>query len=120
MQGCPLSPFLACSVLHPVLCELNAHLMNCAAACKALGDYGDDGNGPEPAMGSYLDDTGAMVPYADVGFAFVTFQELGAPHGLLLNLDKTKILTTLDPEIPADDPNLLQALDLIKPENHLT
>jgi len=71
-------------------------------------------------MGLYLDDTGAMVPYIDVGCAIHTFQELGARHGLLLNLAKTKILMTLDQEIPADDPALLQALELIKPANHLT
>jgi len=85
-----------------------------------LGDCGDDGNGSEPAISLYLDGTGAMVPYVDVGFAIRTFQELGAPHGLLLNLDKTKIHMTLDPEIPADDPALLQALELIKPATRLT
>jgi len=41
-------------------------------------------------MGSYLDDTGAMIPCVDIEFAIHTFQELGAPHGLILNLDKTK------------------------------
>jgi len=94
--------------------------MHRAAAYKALGDNGDDDNGSEPAMGSYLDDTGTMIPYVDVGFAICNFQELGAPHDLHLNLDKTKILTTLDPEVPADDPDLLQALELIKPANWLT
>jgi len=35
-------------------------------------------------------------------------------------VDKTKILTTLPSEVPADDPDLLQALELIKPANCLT
>jgi len=37
--------------LHPVLQVLNNRLMHRAAACKALGNCGDDGNGSEPAMG---------------------------------------------------------------------
>jgi len=92
-QGCPLSPFLACSALHPVLCELNARLMRHAAAQKALGNCGDDGNRSEPAMGLHLDSTGAVAPCTGLGFAARMLQELGAPHGLLVSLGKKKILS---------------------------
>jgi len=119
-QGCPLSPFLACKVLHPILHALYTKLMHGAAALLASGDLGDDGKGSEMVMGSYLDDTGAMIPYIDIEFAICTFQELGAPHGLILNLDKTKILTTLDPEVLAVDPDLLPALELLTPTNCLS
>jgi len=61
-----------------------------------------------------------LFPYVNAGFAIHNFQELGAPHGLHLNLDKTKKLTTLDPEVPAADPDLLQVLELIKQANCLT
>jgi len=60
----------------------------------------------------------AMIPNVDVQFAIRTFQELGAPHGLILNLYKTKILMTLDPAVPAEDPDFLATrpwLDLLEP-----
>jgi len=113
-QGCSLSPYFSCQVLHPVLAELHDRLQ------QRNGDMGDDGNGSSPAMGSYLDDTGAALPYVDCKFAILTFQELGAPHGLLLSLDKTKILTTLNPEVSVDHPDLSKALKLLKLANCLT
>jgi len=51
-QGCPLSPFLACKVLHLVLWTLSTKLMQCTAACVASGwletHLANDGHGSEP------------------------------------------------------------------------
>jgi len=119
-QGCPLSPYFACKVLHPVMKELNKRLDARAALRLANGDPGDDGFGSRSANGAYLDDAGTLCPYVDCDFAITTFKELGLPHGLRLNFDKTKALITLDPEILPDNDSLTTALQRLKPTKRLT
>jgi len=36
-----------------------------AVACLKAGDAGNDGKGSCPAMGSFLDNTGVLLPYVD-------------------------------------------------------
>jgi len=48
------------------------------------------------------------------------FQSLSAPHSLALNLDKTKALITLDPNVVPSNPALTSTLALLKPSNCLT
>jgi hypothetical protein len=57
-------------------------------------------------MGAYIDDAAALVPPKDSNFAFKRFDELGKPCGVHLNLDKSIILSTLDPAKPMSHPAL--------------
>jgi hypothetical protein len=70
-------------------------------------------------MGAYIDDAAALVPLEDSNFAFEQFDKLGKPWGIHLNLDKSIILSTLDPTKPMSHPALDQALSKLKPSNHL-
>jgi hypothetical protein len=49
---------------------------------------------------SYHDDTSIVLPYQDIDWFLDTFQHLGNPLGIRLNLTKTQILTTLTPNDP--------------------
>jgi hypothetical protein len=70
-------------------------------------------------MGAYIDNAAALVPPKDSNFAFERFDELGKPRGVHLNLDKSIILSTLDPMKAMLHPALDQALSKLKPSNHL-
>ena len=119
-QGCPLSPFFACRVLHILLKDLHSRLTQRAANRLCQDDPGDDGFGSRPALGAYIDDSNGVLPFADLPFTLDLIEELGPQHGLYLNYDKTKILFSCDPTITNDDPHLLNALQRLKPDNRLT
>jgi len=120
-QGCPLSVLFACKVLHPVLVALKAELDQRAQERLSHGDAGDNQHGSKMAIGAYLDDTTLVIPLCDISFALEHFATHGRPRGLILNMDKTKLLTTLDPQILPDDNTQLQpALTLLRSANCLT
>jgi hypothetical protein len=115
-QGCPLSPLLACLVLHEILTDLNRSLASRAAARS-------DPLLPTTNL-SYIDDTGACLRYEDLPFYISEFDRLGIPHGIRLSLTKTKLLTSVtgtSPTLSAHNaPFLHQALDILGPSSELT
>jgi hypothetical protein len=66
-----------------------------------------------PKTLSYHDDTSIVIPYQDIQWFLHTFQNLGNPFRIRLNLTKTQILTSLTdlpPELTATDQTCLNAL----------
>ena len=62
---------------------------------KSTQTYGyDDGIGGAPILMVYVDDTNALVPLEDVKDFLRLFNKYGNPLGAILNLSKTKILTS--------------------------
>jgi hypothetical protein len=91
-QGCPLSGAFADIVLTLVLQPINTALRQRIHA--------RDPTEIPPATLSYHDDTSIVLPYQDIDWFLDTFQQLGNPLGIRLNLTKTQILTTLTPNNP--------------------
>ena len=118
-QGDALSSFLSCLTLHAVLSQLHKDLTIRAEQRIPIGRRTRSRPPTEPPMGAYIDDAAALVPPKDSNFAFERFDELGKPRGIHLNLDKSIILSTLDPTKPMSHPALDQALSKLKPSNHL-
>jgi hypothetical protein len=66
-QGCPLSPFFACLVLHILLTDRNESLRLRTLTCHANHTFpGDNGMGSLAQTKSYLDDTNILLPYQDL------------------------------------------------------
>ena len=124
-QGCPLSPVFACLVLSLLLKPLNAELRKRANSRPSSGCPSDDNKGSMACSSSYLDDTQAVLAYADLPWFLQKFQTLGAPLAIRLNLHKTKILTSLTDESPSthlspdDASHLNHALSILDPEGEL-
>lgn len=93
-QGCPLSKAFADVVLTLVLQPLNLQLRERI--------HRRNPNTTPPSTLSYHDDTSIVIPYPDITWFLNTFQTLGMPLGIHLNLSKTQLLTSLTP----DNPNL--------------
>lgn len=91
-QGCPLSGAFADIVLTLVLQPINEQMEQRILA--------RDPTAHPPRTLSYHDDTSAIVPYPDIKWFLDTFQQLGNPLGISLNLHKTQILTTLSDQHP--------------------
>jgi hypothetical protein len=106
-QGCPLSGAFADIVLTLVLQPLNAQLQE-RTRNRNPSDI-------PPSTLSYHDDTSIVIPYPDINWFLSTFQQLGAPLGIHLNLSKTQLLTSLTPNTPqlsdTDQQHLIQALE---------
>jgi hypothetical protein len=115
-QGCPLSPLLACLVLHKIFSKLNRSLASRATA--RLDPL------PPTTNLSYIDDTGTALRYINLPFYITEFNRLGHPHGIHLSLTKTKLLTSIigtSPTLAAHDaPFLHQALQTLGPSSKLT
>jgi hypothetical protein len=92
-QGDPLSPALACLVIHQILQPLNETLRNRAQQRRLNHQLGDDGCGSKSATHAYFDDAFAFLPYEDLPIFIQTIQTLGPPLGIHLNKTKTQILT---------------------------
>jgi hypothetical protein len=106
-QGCPLSPFLASLVLNVLLTDLNAKLRNRSKARLEDQSYpGDDNLGSLAQTKSYIDDTNLLLPFRDISWFLASFTELGAPLGIHLNYNKTKILTSLTSTSPIFNHNI--------------
>ena len=73
----------------------------------------------EPPAGSCAGSAVALAPPEDSNHAFERFDELGAPRGVHLNLNKSATLSTLGPAKPTTRPALNQVLSKLKPSNHL-
>jgi hypothetical protein len=104
-QGCPLSGAFADIVLTLVLKPINEQL--------ATRIIERDPTAIPPKTLSYHDDTSIVIPYQDIQWFLHTFQSLGNPLGIRLNLTKTQILTSLTdlpPELTATDQTCLNAL----------
>ena len=108
-QGCPLSPVFAALVLHLVLTCINQ-------------DIADRTNARHLCCSdslSYHDDTNQFLRYLDLCYYMLQFNELGKPHGIQLNYEKTFILTSTTGHSPinllnpADQQALQSALDLL-------
>jgi hypothetical protein len=69
---------------------------------------------PPPVTLSYHDDTSIVVPYEDIPWFLTTFQTLGNPLGIHLNLTKTQILMSLTDESPLEHLSLTQQQSLIQ------
>jgi hypothetical protein len=68
---------------------VNATLQTRAQTRRASHHTGDDGLGSKSASHAYFDDTFTFLPYEDLPTYISTFQELGAPLGIILNKQKT-------------------------------
>jgi hypothetical protein len=83
-QGCPLSSFFSCLLLHKLLSSLATALLNRAQ------------HHASPDQLSYtmafVDDTHAVSALSDVAFIFRYLSEHGPPMGLILNPTKCSIL----------------------------
>jgi hypothetical protein len=97
-QGCPLSGAFADIVLTLVLRPINK-------ALQQRIHTRDPTEIPLAATLSYHDDTSIVLPYQDIDWFLYTFQHLGNPLGIRLNLAKTQILTTLTTNDPQLTPN---------------
>ena len=93
-QGCPLSPIFAAIVLNHILKKVHTDLMVKSVARAARGNGYDDGIGGAPILMVYVDDTNALVPLEDVEDFLRLFNKYVNPLGAILNLSKTKILTS--------------------------
>ena len=93
-QGCPLSPIFAAIVLNHILKKVHTDLMMKAVSRAANGNTHDDGIGGAPILMVYVDDTNALVPLEDVEDFLLLFNKYGNQLGAILNLTKTKILTS--------------------------
>jgi hypothetical protein len=91
-QGCPLSGAFADIVLALVLRPINLQLQH---RIKQRNN-----NEPPPVTLSYHDDTSIVLPYDDIPWFLSTFQALGNPLGIRLNLTKSQLLTSLTDESP--------------------
>jgi hypothetical protein len=113
-QGCPLSGAFADIVLATVLQPLNQQLQ-----ARVRQRHKSQ---PPPVTLSYHDDTSIVLPYEDIPWFITTFQTLGNPVGIRLNLIKTQILTSLSDESPmkhlnsAQQEALSQALSMLGPK----
>lgn len=91
-QGCPLSGAFADIVLTLVLEPINQQLQTRIQQRSP--------HEIPPTTLSYHDDTNIVIPYPDISWFLNTFQTLGTPIGIQLNLSKTQILTSLSPQPP--------------------
>lgn len=125
-QGCPLSPVFASLVLavafKPIIKQLKIRAAKRAKTALPHTSKGDDGRGSASLPLSYFDDTTATPPYIDIPFLLKKIQTLGPPHGITLNLGKTKILTATNgilplPRLPTEAAQALQeAFDFLNPK----
>jgi hypothetical protein len=96
-QGGPLSPALACLVIHRFLKPINQQLAQRAASCRSNQFLGDDGCGSKSAFQAYFNDANFFLPYQDLPFVLTAIATHGPSKGIFINRTKTKILT-----LPAD------------------
>jgi hypothetical protein len=83
-QGCPLSSFFSCLLLHKLLASLSIALLDRA-------QHHDSPDQPSYTM-AFVDDTHAVSALSDVAFIFRYLRDHGPPMGLLLNPTKCSIL----------------------------
>ena len=93
-QGCPLSAIFAAFVLDRVLQPLDKLLQERAKARLENGDLGDDSMGSITNISAWVDDVYGAIPLVDLKFTCSTIRELAAPLLLILNVHKTRILTS--------------------------
>ena len=93
-QGCPMAPTLSCLSMLKLLRPLQAFLTSRAEARKLKGNTGDDGNGTQAAILAYFDDMTSFLAPEDVLPTLQFIQQHGAPLGIHINWNKTKLLTT--------------------------
>jgi len=94
-QGCPLSSLFVALVLLRFLRLLNALMQQQAKNRLVNYGLGDDNYGSITHMSGYLDDSPltTLISLCDLLFFCQSFNEIGAPLGCFLNLDKTRTLT---------------------------
>jgi hypothetical protein len=125
-QGCPLSPLFASLVLTEVLRPLQQELALRATTRFRQGFQGDDLQGSCAATSAYFDDSNSAVAFEDSYFYLTHFMALGKPHGILVSLDKSLILTSTMgssplPFLPDHQASpLCQALALLSPNAECT
>ena len=95
-QGFPLSAIFAALVVDRVLRPLDRLLRECAKARLENGDLGDNGMSSITNPFSWVDNVCNAIPLVDLKFTCTTFRELAAPLLLILNVHKTRILTSTD------------------------
>jgi len=93
-QGCPLSPIFAAIVLNHILRKVHRDLTLKSIKRASDGNLHDDGIGGAPIILAYVDDTNILIPLEDVEDFLSLFNKYGNPLGAILNLSKTKILTS--------------------------
>ena len=95
-QGCPLGPIFAALCLFKLLNTLLSDLKARAQARLQGNSPGDDDSGSIPITASYIDDTFAFLSPLDLPYFLHKFSQLGKSLGIVLNLSKTKIITSID------------------------
>jgi hypothetical protein len=96
-QGCPLSGAFADIVLTNVLQPINQQL-HTRVTTRTPHEI-------PPTTLSYHDNTSIVIPYQDITWFLDTFQQLGNPLGIQLNLSKTQLLTSTTSHPPNLHPN---------------
>ena len=111
-QGCPVAPTMSVFELCLLVTTLHRILQALAEVRRLKGHLGDDGQGTEGTIMSYMDDTFVLLAPEDVQPFLAAFQASGAPLGIELNFTKTRLLTTTTGH-PSQDPKVHQALHYI-------
>ena len=122
-QGCPLSPLFSCLVLLALTNKLNKEQAKRAQLRKVSHDPHDDTMGGIGHTASIMDDTSVCLPHCDLLWFLQRFEELGKPLGIILNKNKTTILTSTTGTSPSHNlkpeqqQNLQKALEFLSPDN---
>jgi hypothetical protein len=93
-QGCPVSPVFAAIVLNDILSTIQQELNLRTEQRKINGEPGDDNLGTLGIILAYVDDCNVLLHHEDVLFFLDRFKQLAEPLGAVLNMEKTRILTS--------------------------
>jgi hypothetical protein len=93
-QGCPVSPLFAAIVLNSIIQKIQPMLETKAKERLRNNDTGDDSQGTIGLIMAYVDDVNILLHHDDVEFFLDTFNKLATPLGGVLNVTKTRIMTS--------------------------
>jgi hypothetical protein len=90
-QGCPLSSLFAALILHEILTDIKREHDSRRSGTKRKAGTGE----VEIMPIAFMDDTNILLPINDVAWFLKRMRTLGAPVGVIVGKDKTKILTNI-------------------------
>jgi hypothetical protein len=90
-QGCPLSSLFAALILHEILRTVKSEHDS-----RRVGNARTQGAGGAEIMPiAFMDDTNILLPIDEVAWFLKRVTKLGAPVGVIIGKEKTKILTNI-------------------------